>query len=340
MLLLPPMGAHAGVVNIRPLVPFSILDHHIRRDASQDRVIGALLGTVVNGGVDITDAFGVYHTKRGEEEVLVRKQTLYEMLELHRRVSPKEVLVGWYSTWTGAGGSGAAGSAAPGASAFRAAGAAQHMDEFTLVVHEFFAEAAGAGVRPLHLLVDVSLRTPTVTMLAHRPIANALLKKVMVQFTRLRVNIVASPEERVGLDAMARAAHLREGGTGDGGRFGGAPKEAQPLGEMRELSPDLQALEASLRRLRKLLDAASRYCDEVASGAREGDEAVGRALADTLAAVPPFDADAFSRTFGRSVQDLLMASYLATLTQAQIKLSERIAALPISGQSSAPQVPR
>lgn len=42
MLLLPPMGAHAGVVNIRPLVPFSILDHHIRRDASQDRVIGAL----------------------------------------------------------------------------------------------------------------------------------------------------------------------------------------------------------------------------------------------------------------------------------------------------------
>ena len=107
----------------------------------------------------------------------MRKQTLYEMLELHRRVSPKEVLVGWYSTWTGAGGSGAAGSAAPGASAFRAAGAAQHMDEFTLVVHEFFAEAAGAGVRPLHLLVDVSLRTPSVTMLAHRPIANALLKK-------------------------------------------------------------------------------------------------------------------------------------------------------------------
>ena len=43
MLLLPPMGAHAGVVNIRPLVPFSILDHHIRRDASQDRVIGAPL---------------------------------------------------------------------------------------------------------------------------------------------------------------------------------------------------------------------------------------------------------------------------------------------------------
>ena len=76
----------------------------------------------------------------------------------------------------------------------------------------------------------------------------------------------------------------------------------------------------------------------MSSGAREGDEAVGRALADTLAAVPPFDPSSFTRTFGRSVQDLLMASYLATLTQAQIKLSERIAQLPVAGTSaSAPR---
>ena len=92
-IVLPPsaFGSNAAVVNVRPLVPFSILDHHIRRDANQDRVIGAsllactcaarrtsltplssagaLLGNVVGGIVDVTDAFGVYHTKRGEEEV-------------------------------------------------------------------------------------------------------------------------------------------------------------------------------------------------------------------------------------------------------------------------------
>ena len=50
-----------GVVNLHPLPIFSILDHHGRRDAGQDRVLGALLGTVTNGVVEVTDAFGVYH---------------------------------------------------------------------------------------------------------------------------------------------------------------------------------------------------------------------------------------------------------------------------------------
>jgi translation initiation factor 3 subunit F len=62
-------SAASSVVNVHPLVLFTILDHHIRREAGQDRVIGALLGTNTGGTVEITDAFGVYHTKRGEEEV-------------------------------------------------------------------------------------------------------------------------------------------------------------------------------------------------------------------------------------------------------------------------------
>ena len=102
-------------------------------------------------------------------------------------------------------------------------------------------------------------------------------------------------------------------------------------GEMRDLDPDVSALEMSLRRLKVLLERVSRYCEEVASGEREGDEAVGRAISDTLAAVPPFEADSFQRTFGRSVQDLLMVAYLASVAQAQIKLAERIAQLPAAG---------
>lgn len=159
-----------------------------------------------------------------------------------------------------------------------------------------------------------------------------------VQFSQLRVNIVVSPEERVGLDVMSRAAALREAGDkGSQERFGITPDMSQAdlralsLGEVRALAPDVAALEVSLKRLRRLLELASRYCDEAATGAREGDEAVGRALADTLAAVPPFDADSFQRTFGRSVQDMLMVTYLASLSQAQVKLAERIAQLkPIS----------
>ena len=84
------------------------------------------------------------------------------MLELHRRVSPKETLVGWYSTVaTGVG----------------AAAAAKKTDDFTIVVHEFFCDASGPGISPIHLLVDVSLRTQNVGIFAHRSVSNALLKK-------------------------------------------------------------------------------------------------------------------------------------------------------------------
>ena len=176
----------------------------------------------------------------------------------------------------------------------------------------------------------------------------------MHQFSRLRVNLIATPEERVGLDAMSRAANLREGGGGSSGGGGGgggdrfsagarggdastslsAPQPGAVLGEVRDLAPDATALESSLRRLRKLLEAVARYCDEVARGSREGDEAVGRAISDTLAAVPPFEPDAFQRTFGRSVQDLLMVAYLTSLAQAQMKLAERISLLPSQASSS------
>ena len=148
----------------------------------------------------------------------------------------------------------------------------------------------------------------------------------MVNFARLRVNMVASSEERVGLDAMVRASRLREGGVAVAAGSGGSGGEL--AGEMRDLDSDVSALEMSLRRLKVLLERVTRYCEEVASGERVGDEAVGRAITDTLAAVPPFDADSFQRTFGRSVQDLLMVAYLATVAQAQVKLAEKIGQLP------------
>lgn len=143
---------------------------------------------------------------------------------------------------------------------------------------------------------------------------------------------------------MARAASLRENTVASASQRGGGgsassseSREVFALGESRLIASDVSVLEASLTRLRRLLTLASRYCAEVSSGAREGDVAVGRALADTLAAVPPFDADAFQRTFGSSVQDLLMTAYLATLTQAQVKLAELISALKPVVSLSQPQ---
>lgn len=78
---------------------FSILDHYLRRDASQPRVIGTLLGIRSEAEVEIRNAFAVPH---GESEdpwqIHLDAEHHRRMLDLHQRVRPEEVVLGWYST--------------------------------------------------------------------------------------------------------------------------------------------------------------------------------------------------------------------------------------------------
>lgn len=85
-------------VTVHPVALFSILDHYLRRTDAQERVIGTLLGTRSdNGEVEVRSSFAVLHSET-EEQVAVDMEYLKTMYELHHRVNPKEVIVGWYST--------------------------------------------------------------------------------------------------------------------------------------------------------------------------------------------------------------------------------------------------
>lgn len=48
-------------------------------------------------------------------------------------------------------------------------------------------------------------------------------------------------------------------------------------------------------------------------------------LADTLAAVPRMRPEAFNRLFDDNLQDLLMVSYLSSLTNTQLAIAEKLA---------------
>ncbi|KAL8876820.1 MAG: hypothetical protein Q9198_005049, partial [Flavoplaca austrocitrina] len=78
---------------------FAILDHSLRRNADQERVIGTLLGVRSEDGqdVEIRNCFAVGHTET-QEQVEVDMDYQKQMLALHLKASPKEVLVGWYAT--------------------------------------------------------------------------------------------------------------------------------------------------------------------------------------------------------------------------------------------------
>lgn len=82
-------------VTIHPVALFSILDHYLRRTDAQERVIGTLLGTRSDSGeVDIRSSFAVLHSET-EEQVAVDMEYHRTMYELHHRVNPKEIIVGW-----------------------------------------------------------------------------------------------------------------------------------------------------------------------------------------------------------------------------------------------------
>lgn len=89
-------------VNIQPQVILSILDHAVRRDTrdtQSQRVIGALVGVRSEDGteVEVRSCFAIPHTEN-EDQVEVDVDYQKNMLALTLKASPRESLLGWYTT--------------------------------------------------------------------------------------------------------------------------------------------------------------------------------------------------------------------------------------------------
>jgi len=243
------------------------------------------------------------------------------MLELHKRIDPKEQLIGWYSTWKEQRGSSSIEERINAGN--NQAGGSEHIDQFSLVVQDFFAEAAGGKITPFHMLVDVSLTSPHIKVYAYKPVMNHIIKNVIIQFARLKVQIIASTEERVALDTMVRSGRLNSTVASIGGH-GPVPV----TGEAKDVAPELDSLVSSLQRLLKLLDTVNNYVDDVVAGKRESDEALGRQIADALSSVPALSIDRLRGGLDTTIKDTLMVTYLSQLATVHLKIAERISQLP------------
>ncbi|KAH8086674.1 hypothetical protein JL720_7111 [Aureococcus anophagefferens] len=82
-------------VIVHPIVVFGILDHYIRRQEGQERVIGTLLGHLdeETGVVEVSNAYAVPHTESGGE-VAVGQAFNKSMFGLLSRVNSEERVVG------------------------------------------------------------------------------------------------------------------------------------------------------------------------------------------------------------------------------------------------------
>jgi len=121
-------------VTVHPSALFSILDHYLRTTTptSKQRVIGTLLGTRNDANeIEVRTAFAVGHSE-AEEQIVVEGDYHKMVLELHQKVNPKEVVVGWYST----GG---------------------ELDSVTALIHNFYAAETGTH-QAIHVLVNTGVQ--------------------------------------------------------------------------------------------------------------------------------------------------------------------------------------
>ena len=185
------------------------------------------------------------------------------MLDLHLRVSPKDVLIGWYSTGAG-------------------------ITDTDALIHDFFGRECSA---PVHLAVDTGFVDEARALRAWVGAPVALGEAVVgTAFSELPVEHAFADADRAGLPTLAAA--------------GGPEATPQPLPN------DLAGLDASVQRLHAMLELAHGYADGVVEGRLKPNNAVGRFLADTVAAVPRLSREAFDKLFNDSVQDVLLVMYV------------------------------
>ena len=80
-------------VKIHPTVLFSIIDSYERRPEKSTRVVGTLLGTNVQGSIEVTDSFVVPH--RDGDEVALDVEFAKNSMNSYRKVNPTVSIVGW-----------------------------------------------------------------------------------------------------------------------------------------------------------------------------------------------------------------------------------------------------
>ncbi|RMC11634.1 hypothetical protein DUI87_11755 [Hirundo rustica rustica] len=133
-------------------------------------------GTVDKHSVEVTNCFSVPHNE-SEDEVAVDMEFAKNMYELHKKVSPSEIILGWYAT-------------------------GHDITEHSVLIHEYYSREAH---NPIHLTVDTSLQNSRMSIKAYVSAPMGVPGKTMgVMFTPLTVKYVYYDTERIGVDLIMK----------------------------------------------------------------------------------------------------------------------------------------
>ncbi|MBW0500364.1 hypothetical protein O181_040079 [Austropuccinia psidii MF-1] len=310
----PPSGPPSVTnVTIQPLPLAAILDHHLRRPDHQDRVFGTLLGVrnTETGEVEVRSSFGVPYAATGRD-MAVDSDHHRTLLELHHRVTPKEVVVGWYAT-------------------------SPILNSFSSLIQDFY-NSESIPLPAIHLTLDpmtlgfkafisssIGLSTPQTLNLLFKPIPSSLSIPTPERTT---VELLAKPLLCASVKDQNLEADLKQ-------------QQQRILAKLKEpLKTDLpmQHLHHLLTQLKTMLDQVYDYVQKVNKGEIKGNNQLGKFLLDTMSSLPISLTRAQSKVstkgneayaefeddFQSHIADVLMVSYVANLVRDQVEISSRL----------------
>ena len=251
------------------------------------------------------------------------------MLALYKQVSPRDVVVGWYST------SGSNESAAAGAKGAGKVGTPDQLNYITSLMHEVYRGQMPAGAEPLHLEVDVSMKggmkvagfinqlirapAPAAAVAAAPAVGSAAAAAaaaaaplpptdVLSNFQPVPVEMFAYEEEKIGVDAL----------------ISGVPDDVERLDAPATFLTDAENVEQSVVKLLESMESVEAYIARVVAGQEpKPDASLALSIHQLLAALPTLDASTFHNTFATHIQDLLSIVYLANMTKNQLAIADK-----------------
>ncbi|CAB4410693.1 unnamed protein product [Rhizophagus irregularis] len=171
-------------VSVNPVVLFSVLDHYLRRQEKQHRVIGTLLGVRSEDGseVEVRNCFPVSHDET-DNQVAVDMEYHRNMFELHKKVNAKEVIVGWYATGS-------------------------NLNQWNALIQDFYSREVMPPFQAIHLTMDTDLKNDDkllgVKTYVSAPIGISA-KPENCLFLPVPCDVKYFDAERSGLDLLASA---------------------------------------------------------------------------------------------------------------------------------------
>lgn len=213
-----------------------------------------------------------------------------QMYSFHMRNNKKETIVGWYSTTTSQG---------------------QFIVDNSSLINDFYSSECE---RPVHLVVDTTLLGDNMDVRGFVSKPVVVGDEVLAHsFQEVKVDVGATDAEATCLYHMINSqVH---------------PEKWQESSIVSTLPTSTEGVENAIVQLQKVLDSAQAYVDAVVEGNTKVavSRDIGITLAETLNTFAAQKASSNQQGALQSrLQDLVMVSYISTLTQTQALISEKL----------------